>query len=720
LSCTLQVLIILIFSNGLYGQSTVKIEGFVRDKETMQPLLGANVIVEGTGFGSVVNEQGIYIIENIPEGEYRLRASYVGYQSVISDWIQVESDHISRFDFNLTQLLYQIPEVEVFGERIISDLFDATADFEIIGEEEIRRGGYQSVGEVVQEIAGVFIQSTGATNSQQTISIRGSKTSHVMVVIDGVRVSKPHGGAVDLSLIPFSSIQEIAVIKGGNSAQFGADALAGVVYIKTKQFAEKPPRMVLGNIGSFGARSIQGIYGYRLGKWQFFGNYERRISRNDFPYTDPYGKRHYRENADFSMNNIFGKIRFINTRTIIILSGFVNYTNRGLPGFIYDLSSDARSSDTQKIINLMVNREIDKRLQIEWQSSYNGYYDEDKKESFHPYHTENKSFSIENTARLKMQWNNYFTTLMGFSNRIDEGKLKFVPVHIAEPGLRINRISSVNIYNEYNQPLKGLIRSITGVASFGYIYQHHSRGYATQKFGILAKLDMLLSPQIKTNWSRSFRLPDFYDMYYEGYRSMGNPNLRPERGIDFDVGGSLIVPFFGKIEFEGTYFYNTRKDLIHWRQQFDGVFYPVNISRALIFGSEWKLDWKSPRDILSICVNYTYMKALNKSGERTTHNKILTNRPMHMTIINGTLALNPFFCSIKQRFVSRRFIREANSKWIPPYAVTDCIVGGELSAFEKKLRIRFGIYNFFNEEYTIVERAPMHGREIRLSAEILF
>lgn len=710
----------LFFSYSAEAQSTVKIRGKVLDKDTGKPLAGVNIVVLNTGFGGATDVNGFYVIENIPEGEYQLQVSFVGYQTVISELFKVESDHTGVFNFSLSVKPIDSEAIDVVGDRMRSDISDLASNVQIINLEDIQRSGCQSVGEVLQGMTGVNVQTTGGAGGQQTVSIRGSKTDQVLVLLDGVRIAKPHGGAADLSLIPVSMVQEITIIKGGNSAQYGADALAGVIYIKTKNPDQQKRTSINGQAGSFGMRSFKGAWGNKWERLEILCNYDHKVGDGNFSYTDPYGQERFRENADYTMDNIFTKINYVNKQTLLMFSGFVNNAKRGLPGFVYNLSPDARSADRQNIYNVRLYREISPQWSLEWQSAYNGYRDEDQQKSYPAYHTKNESYSMDNTARMKRSWGQHFSSSMNLSNRIDRGKLGFVIYPLSKPGVKMNQVTSVNMYNEYDQQLSHFINRFVGVASIGYARKHGSESYVTPKLGFVMNFDTPFSPAITSNWSRSFHLPDFYDLYYEGYRTLGNPNLKPERGKDFDAGGSLTIPLRGTTRFEGTYFYNTREDMIHWRQRFDGMFYPFNLSHVLIYGSEWEIDWRSPQEIFHLGINYTFMKALNKTGDRTTHNKILTNRPIHTANIQGNIKIQSFYVSLKQRFVSKRYVREANSKWIAPYGITDISMGTKLDFSPVGLQVRAGIYNLWNKEYMIIELAPMPGREFRVSGEVTF
>ena len=72
-------------SGAAFGQTTGKVIGTVTDQDTGQPLIGAQVVVEGTNLGNVTNQDGYYFINNVPVGIERVTAQYLGYQTTTEE-----------------------------------------------------------------------------------------------------------------------------------------------------------------------------------------------------------------------------------------------------------------------------------------------------------------------------------------------------------------------------------------------------------------------------------------------------------------------------------------------------------------------------------------------------------------------------------------------------------------------------------------------------------
>jgi len=93
--------IILLVSFSAQAGTTGKIAGRVLDNDTNEPLIAANIILQGTVMGATSDADGYYFIINIPPGKYTLESLYIGYNSVVYSDIQVSVDQTTRIDFTL-------------------------------------------------------------------------------------------------------------------------------------------------------------------------------------------------------------------------------------------------------------------------------------------------------------------------------------------------------------------------------------------------------------------------------------------------------------------------------------------------------------------------------------------------------------------------------------------------------------------------------------------
>ena len=98
---------------------TGKISGKIVDKQTNEPLIGANIIVVGTNFGTASDADGNYIIQQVPVGEYSIKASYIGYQDVTMQGIRIVAGLTQEVNFSLNSSSVATGEVVILSERPI-------------------------------------------------------------------------------------------------------------------------------------------------------------------------------------------------------------------------------------------------------------------------------------------------------------------------------------------------------------------------------------------------------------------------------------------------------------------------------------------------------------------------------------------------------------------------------------------------------------------------
>ena len=157
--------------------------------------------------------------------------------SVDSQEIDVESRESNEDFLNYLELI----DTFVTAERIPTNKWETPANVTVITSQEIENNHYQTVAEALSHVNGVMITSIGRTDTSGFIGMNGTK--RILLLIDGHRVnntqdtySGSEGNISELSLIPSIKIVErIEIVKGGQSALYGSDAVGGVVNIVTKK-----------------------------------------------------------------------------------------------------------------------------------------------------------------------------------------------------------------------------------------------------------------------------------------------------------------------------------------------------------------------------------------------------------------------------------------------------------------------------------------------------
>ena len=292
----------LIFIGTIFSQQSGQICGTVFCTESRLPLIAVNVFLKNTFIGTSTDENGYYVIENVPPGRYEIVVDIIGYQKLHKKIIEIEQSEIVNLDFNLNpEVIKYNSDVTVTATRGHSLITEVPSSVNIVSQEEIELKNPQNLAEALQNVPGVTIKDYGGLGNSKSISLRGSSDSQVLVLLDGQRLNNPQSGSVDLNQISLEGIEKIEVVRGGNSALYGSDAIGGVInLISKKHKMDKNPtqgELKIGT-GSFDLYTFEPSLNFKIRNSRISTSYKYLSSKGDFPYTDNYGESAARVNSD--------------------------------------------------------------------------------------------------------------------------------------------------------------------------------------------------------------------------------------------------------------------------------------------------------------------------------------------------------------------------------------------------------------------------------------
>ncbi|UCE06649.1 MAG: TonB-dependent receptor [bacterium] len=206
---------------------TGKISGRVIDRDTGEPLAGANVIIKNTNMGAATNLKGEYFIINVPVGTYTIVARYLGYKQVEKTDVKSIQDMTTTVDFELTSEVMELGEtVTVTAERPMISRDATASNRQIEGNKVLLMPKVDTFQDAISLQAGVVDNH-----------IRGGRGTEISYMVDGMTVRDPLQGIVGAT-INRNAIDEIVLLTGGFSAEYG-QAMSGVVNLVTKEGGNK-------------------------------------------------------------------------------------------------------------------------------------------------------------------------------------------------------------------------------------------------------------------------------------------------------------------------------------------------------------------------------------------------------------------------------------------------------------------------------------------------
>lgn len=215
--------------SALFGGTTGKLAGIVKDKKTGETLVGATVVVKSLkpALGAITDKDGYYYILNLPPGRHEVTLKYIGY-STETHIVFINVDQTTTLNAQLSAEQLQTGEVVVTGEREVVRR-DQSSTIQKAYAEDLATLPVSTITDVLQLQTGVV--NTGA------LHIRGGRAGEVGYYVDGYRVEDPLFNNATAQ-VNTQAIQEMELLSGTFNAEYG-NSLSGVVNIVTKETAEK-------------------------------------------------------------------------------------------------------------------------------------------------------------------------------------------------------------------------------------------------------------------------------------------------------------------------------------------------------------------------------------------------------------------------------------------------------------------------------------------------
>ncbi|MEN8121447.1 MAG: TonB-dependent receptor [Bacteroidota bacterium] len=288
-------LLAIVFNTDMYAQ-TREISGTVTNAAN-ETLVGANIYVKGSTIGTVTDEKGRFTLE-IPQDGATLVVSFIGYETK-----ELVVTNETVINVSLTESVNVLSQLTVVGTRNSKrTALNTTVPVDVIEMKDLAVSIPQTdMNQVLNFVVPSFNSTRqSASDGSEHIdpaSLRGLGPDQVLVLINGKRrhttslvnnAQTVGNGSVgtDLNTIPVSAIERIEVLRDGAAAQYGSDAIAGVINIVLKSATEKiSSSLTMGAYSEGDGQLLQYNmnYGFKIGETGFFnvtGEYIKRGETN--------------------------------------------------------------------------------------------------------------------------------------------------------------------------------------------------------------------------------------------------------------------------------------------------------------------------------------------------------------------------------------------------------------------------------------------------------
>lgn len=518
--------------------------------------------------------------------------------------------------------VYEMKGITVTATRVPYRLSDVPAGIEVITASQIEQSGASDVGELLRAGVGLDVKSYGYLGSASSISIRGSASSQVLVLVDGRPINSVSLGLADLSEVTLSDVSRVEVVRGPMSSLWGANALGGVVNVITSPTSLAPS---VSGIAEFGTHRKQN---YGASAASNFGGFGFNLSTY---WRNMDGDR---DNSDYAGRKVSGKVTYsgLDWLNMDLMGAFEDF-EVGLPGPIPDSTSKYGNEEVTSLFDRQMNdkRYLDLSFEMKVNETNRGrakfYYDRREMD----YHAVYDRWDPNTFSYCKaVEDDDYLTTVVGTN-------FQFEALNAANDGLVIGLDASISKFDATQVVLNDSTKEETVISWTPsdtvvgiYVESHfhpieavgligsarYDRSWAYgERISPGAGIIGQLSPRARVKFSigQAFRAPTLNDLYWpESEWTAGNPDLRPEIGVGMEL--RLEYEPLELLNVAGSLFRRDVENLVAWAPSSDGKWRPTNLNEFHSNGLEVELEM-SPVKGARLNGHLTYIYAFRKDQE---------------------------------------------------------------------------------------------------------
>lgn len=508
---------------------------------------------------------------------------------------------------------------------------------------EISAERFLTVDNVLQYSQGITFQKN--TRNEAFIRLRGYDQRQIGIFFDGVPISSPYDGALDLSIFSLSNVSKINVSRNMPSMYYGSNSIGGTINLVTDNIFKK--NSAFGSIQySDVTKSYQLGFNYNLSKFslQVNSNY---MTNDNFRNADPDDmfKTQKVTNSKNSILNTFAKVGFAHSEnSIFSLSYLLGRADKQIPvNLLTTRPRYWRMPDINRdIVNFTHYNRISNALTVRGNVYYEQSYNLLK--SF-----DDNTFSTQNA---RSSFNSIYDDYKFGGNLITEINTGLADLtKLSLNYQRDNHKSQANTGQDWTEYETSMITlaaeqnftydkftALTGI-SYDMLVPHIVNGNELRNnvnnfnyhLGTSYRFDDI---NIFGNISMKSRFPTQKEFYSEiSGAALQNPDLKAETGLNIELGFTYYPEKVPALSFSGSVYHNNVSNLIEIVFLPDNVRQFQNFGKAVFTGAEFKTDFR--KENYSLTFGYSYLNAENLSENATS--KTMVNRPRHSVIMTGSV-----------------------------------------------------------------------------------
>ncbi len=699
-----------LFAPALRGQNAEAMRGKIVEAVTGKPLAGATVLFWPTGEGTATNAAGEFKISRT-EGHDTLVVRFMGYKPVRLAAATLREN--ASIALQPAHLLFR--EVTVTAKREEAVAADIPAPVETVSAAAPRLATKQNVGEAIAHMQSLFVKEYGGLSGLKTVTMRGASEGQVLVLQDGFRLNNPQGGWVDFNLLPTLGMESVEVLRGGASAQYGSEAVGGVVQIRTLAPSAQFSPQAEYTVGSYGLGSARVKLGQRFGKFSAVAAYGQMRTDGDYPTGLAEQPRLQNNSLDKKDFYVRGDYEFSGNLSV---SGFHQsvQSDRHVAGSLSFPSPEATQDDDNRMSAILLHAQRGNVLDLTVQGSMQRLDQTyDNPDPFFPVASHHRVDSREVMLHNRSRWGNVDFL---YGAELAHHEINSTDLHRPE---REQRSAFVQAEWRANRVRNNTLMSLALLPAVRYDDYSDAGARTTPKLSAVWKWERDFSLSLHGSAGRSFRVPAMNDLFWPaGPFVAGNPDLLPEEGEQYDAGLLFqTAQRTGNWQIGFDIFRTDMKNLISWIPDENFRFSPQNIAAAKISGFEPSFTWRSSNDLFNLRLGYTRTKAEENSDDPATSGEKLLYRPEDK--LDAIFSAHVFEVTLGAvyQLVSERFVRQDNAQSLPGYRLVDLFGKYRFSlAAGYQVYLAGAVNNLLDKQIQVIEGYPTPGREFRLTVGV--
>jgi iron complex outermembrane receptor protein len=641
---------------------------------------------------------------------------------------------------SVAQVLSHRDSIDVTASRITTTISESGKHVTVITQKEIQALPVQSVDDLLRSLSGVNINARQGFGVQADVGIRGSTFSQVLFLLDNTPINDPLTAHYNTNIpVALSEIGQIELIRGPASTSYGADAVGGIVHIKTKTYLRK--EVEGGNqlsarssanlsAGQHNLKTLDATAGISKKNFRFSTSF--RTAQSD---GEQFSNPAFSQGAsqDKTYHSYFEVTNLSAAASLNFADYWSWYVRTGLEKrdfnaryfytrSIYDASTEQISS--RWALSSLTRERGNHRTEIS--ASFRNMDDTfDFNPAISPANKHETNFVYANTSHQYTVDSNRLSALSPSLKhmRFMVGA-QLLDKHIESTDRGNHATTSWGVYGihsmkfDFGLSLTSSLRlQFNPVSELSFLPQI-SAAYAVGKVVLRSSIGRALREGDFTERYVSHQIPNLTPG-----RNIGNPDLKPEESTSFDVG--LDWSPNSHLFISPTLFYRSSANLIDYAltnanaitnadnlQPNKTYFYASNISESKVYGIEFitALTHKvGAHKILKTEAGYTYIKT-NTPGNTTS--RYIANHPSHQLHLNLALNMRRVSFHSQSQFNVRSEQAEAliNAKVPHQYFLTNLKISYQ--PFDSGFRIYAEIQNVTDTHYQEILGAPLPGRWI--------